>query len=76
MTAPAPMPDTVPPGEDDGVCHLYCCDPTRALRGLELTDCSCDADGQGDGCDRPICPLCKAVEDLDLPCGPDCKAAT
>ncbi|WP_433225542.1 hypothetical protein [Actinomadura formosensis] len=71
MTAPAPLPDTAPPGRgDDDVEHLYCCDPDRSLCGLDIS-------GHEDHTDEPeseeVCPWCKALEALGLPCGPDCK---
>lgn len=75
MTAPATLPDTAPPGAGDGddVEHLYHCDPNRSLCGLDIADYEDlgETDEPGD-----ICPLCEAVSELGLPCGPDCEGGS
>ncbi|MFC9973506.1 hypothetical protein ACFVH6_21690 [Spirillospora sp. NPDC127200] len=64
------LPRPASPGaeDDESVEHLYCCDPNRALCGVDITDDEDLGDAETDG---PECPLCEVL--IDQPCGvPGC----
>ncbi len=63
-TLPAPS-GTSTDGMDDDFEHLWCCDPDRALCGADLSE---DND-VGDADLEAPCPMCEALEEINLPCG-------
>lgn len=63
-TATLPTPTATGPDTDDFE-HLWCCDPDRALCGADLSE----DDDVGDADLEAPCPMCEALEEIDLPCG-------
>ncbi|MUN41469.1 hypothetical protein [Actinomadura litoris] len=62
----ATLPRPTGPGLDHDFVHVYCCDPDRAVCGLDVADRK-DL-GDADPSDED-CPWCGAIEQLGSPCG-------
>lgn len=63
MLAPMPAPPTASTS-DDGLTHIYCCDPNLGLCGTDLTD---HPDVDEDGI---LCVVCEDLEDEPCACQP------
>lgn len=56
---------------DEWEAHLFCCDKLRALCGVSLADA---VDDFGPPDDDELCPDCRDVDAMDIPCGaPLCR---
>lgn len=63
MLAPAPAPSTTSTN-DDGLTHIYCCDPNLALCGNDLSD---TPEVEEDGI---VCVVCEDLEEQPCTCQP------
>jgi hypothetical protein len=65
LTAPAAP---VTSSSEDGLDHIYCCDPNVSLCGADISEEDDLGPVDIDELDNP-CPKCEAIENLDEPCG-------
>jgi hypothetical protein len=66
-TQPQPQPPASSPAPTAGdEIHLWCCDPDRALCGIDLTGHQDEGDAFPD---EWICAMCAVIDNSDMPCG-------
>lgn len=54
--------------DGDGESHLFCCNPDRALCGIDLDEAEYD-----DATDAPTCVVCADLQAQPVPCSPTCR---
>ena len=72
-TATLPAPTRIRPHQDGDPIHLWCCDEDTAMCGEDISA----EETMDDVADDELCPLCRLIDDSNLPCTiPGCTAAT